>query len=137
VAARGVLIHEARFGRTTGPGEGDGVSRVAVLKATLAAASSAEVPSVGGSKSADSRARGAVKEALGVFTHDPRFLRERGGDGVALGLANAIVSGEVSDVLVVLDDLGGEIVAVVVVVLSSEHVLLGAPLRGRDGSTRE
>ncbi len=72
-----------------------------------------------------------MDETLREFTHDSRFLRGPG-DGVALGLASPTVSGEVMDVLVVLDDLGGDVAVVV-----SEEILLGGSLRGRGRGARE
>lgn len=90
-----------------------------------------------------------MNQARRMLTHDSRFLRGAG-DGVALGLGDdALVSGEVVDVLVVLDDLRGDVMpdqppapqmgvsGRVVVGSSEEEVLLRASLRGRGSGARE
>jgi hypothetical protein len=78
-----------------------------------------------------------------MLTHDSRFLRGAG-DGVALGLGvDALIAGEVIDVLVVLEDLRGDVMPPQMEGVSgrvdapSEEVLLRASLRGRDGGARE
>src|SRR5438128_1362651 len=66
--------------------------------------------------------------------HASRLDRERCGDGVAVALGLVHPPGEIIDVLVVLDDLGGDVVASVPSELSmmvvSEEVLLRVALRG-------
>jgi hypothetical protein len=79
-----------------------------------------------------------MNQALRVLTHDCLFGRTRGpdGEGVARGLLISVVAVncEVIDVLVVLDDLGGDVVSNSSSVgVGVEQVLLGPTLRGRRG----